>query len=77
MSKFRTYLSAKWYGFDDPQSGLEKYEWRAGTTKGGDDVVKTMEFHITQTAAIYNTSLGLPINERIFVTIRAYNKAGK
>lgn len=73
---YRTYISAKWYGFDDPQSGLEKYVWRAGTTKGGSDIVSEIELHLTETAAIYNTTLGLPLNQRIYVTVRAYNKAG-
>ncbi|XP_071123054.1 uncharacterized protein [Mytilus edulis] len=71
-----TYISAKWYGFDDPQSGLEKYAWRAGTTKGGTDIIPATVLHLTETAAIYNTSLGLPLNQRIFVTVRAYNKVG-
>ncbi|CAG2222618.1 unnamed protein product [Mytilus edulis] len=71
-----TYISAKWYGFDDPQSGLEKYVWMAGTTKGGTDIIPATVLHLTETAAIYNTSLGLPLNQRIFVTVRAYNKVG-
>ncbi|XP_076113973.1 uncharacterized protein LOC143082259 [Mytilus galloprovincialis] len=71
-----TYISAKWYGFDDPQSGLEKYVWMAGTTKGGTDIIPETELHLTETAAFYNTSLGLPLNQRIFVTVRAYNKVG-
>ncbi|XP_052067298.1 uncharacterized protein LOC127706680 [Mytilus californianus] len=71
-----TYISAKWYGFDDPQSGLVKYVWMAGTIKGGTDIIPETKLHLTETAAIYNISLGLPLNQRIFVTVRAYNKVG-
>jgi hypothetical protein len=79
MSKYRTYISAKWYGFDDPQSGLEKYVWRAGTVQGGDDIVPAIQLHLTQTAALISSSnflLSLPVNQKIYITVRAYNKAG-
>lgn len=49
---------------------------RAGTTKGGSDIVSEIELHLTETAAVYNTTLGLPLNQRIYVTVRAYNRAG-
>ncbi|CAC5370733.1 unnamed protein product [Mytilus coruscus] len=73
------YLSAKWYGFDDPQSGLQKYVWRAGLNPGYDDIVSPIELHLTETAALLNSTsynLDLPVNKRIFLTVRAYNKAG-
>ena len=79
ISKYRTYISAKWYGFDDPQSGLEKYVWRAGTVLGGDNIVPATQLHLTQTAALINSSnflLALPVNQKIYITVRAYNKAG-
>ena len=50
--------------------------WRAGTTKGGNDIVPETELHLTETTAVYDVSLGLPVNQRIYVTVRAYNKAG-
>lgn len=73
---YRTYISAKWYGFDDPQSGLQKYEWRAGTSIGGDDIVSPTELHLTEVLALNDLSLTLPVNQKIYLTIRAYNRAG-
>ncbi|CAG2233138.1 unnamed protein product [Mytilus edulis] len=73
------YISAKWYGFDDPQSGLKKYVWRAGTKPGYDDIVPPIQLHLTETAALLNSTnfnLDLPLNKRVYVTIRTYNKAG-
>ncbi|XP_063399976.1 uncharacterized protein LOC134684607 [Mytilus trossulus] len=72
----RSYISAKWYGFQDPQSGIEKYVWRAGTTKGGDDVMAPVELHITQVAAVPNLSPLLPVEKTIYITVRVYNRAG-
>ncbi|XP_063415906.1 uncharacterized protein LOC134697555 [Mytilus trossulus] len=75
----KNFISAKWYGFDDAQSGLEKYEWRVGTKPGYDDIVPTIELHLTETAALLDSSsynLSLPINTRMYITVRAYNKAG-
>ncbi|VDI61828.1 polycystin 2 [Mytilus galloprovincialis] len=75
----KNYISAKWYGFDDAQSGLEKYEWRVGTKPGNGDIIPTIELHLTETAALLDSSsynLSLPINTRMYITVRAYNKAG-
>ncbi|CAC5414424.1 unnamed protein product [Mytilus coruscus] len=72
----RSYISAKWYGFQDPQSGIEKYVWRAGTTNDGDDVMAPVELHITQVAAVPNLSPLLPVGKTIYITVRAYNRAG-
>ena len=76
---FRTYISAKWEAFDDPQSGLEKYSWRVGTTPGGDNIVSAIDLHLTEIAVLSNSSnyhLDLPVKQKIFITVRAYNKAG-
>jgi hypothetical protein len=37
----RNYISAKWYGFTDPQSGLDKLSWRVGTKPGTDDILRS------------------------------------
>ena len=76
MFIFRTYISAKWFGFQDSQSGLEKYVWRAGITKGGDSVMKATELHITQVAVVPDLSPVLPVGTSIYITVRAYNRAG-
>jgi hypothetical protein len=61
----------------DPQSGLDYYTWWAGTTSGGNDILSERRVHLTTTAVVVNGSLELPVGKRIFVTVRAYNKAGK
>ncbi|XP_078578622.1 uncharacterized protein LOC144863374 [Branchiostoma floridae x Branchiostoma japonicum] len=72
----RTFLGAHWFGFHDPHSGLSHYEWRAGTTPGGDDVHSTTRLHLTEMAYISLVDPPLPIGQAVYVTIRAYNKAG-
>ncbi|XP_077866322.1 uncharacterized protein LOC144354078 [Saccoglossus kowalevskii] len=72
----RTSLAAHWYNFHDPQSQLSHYEWRAGTTPGGDDVLATTQLHLTETAFISQLQQLLPKSTRIFTTVRAYNKEG-
>lgn len=69
-------MGAKWYGFVDPQSGLDCYVWWAGTTKGGSEVLAAREIHLTEVATAVNFTSELPLNQRIYITVRAYNKAG-
>ena len=73
---FRNWIGAKWYGFTDPQSGMSHYVWWAGKTPGGNDVLAEREDHLVEEATAYNFSKVLPKSERIYVTVRAYNKAG-
>ncbi|XP_066275498.1 uncharacterized protein [Branchiostoma lanceolatum] len=72
----RTTLGAHWFGFHDPHSGLSHYEWRAGTTPGGDDVYRTTRLHLTELVHISQLDPPLPLNQTVYVTVRAYNKAG-
>ncbi|KAI8510730.1 hypothetical protein Bbelb_116460, partial [Branchiostoma belcheri] len=72
----RTFLGAHWFGFHDPHSGLSHYEWRAGTTPGGDDVHFTSRLHLTEMAYVSRVDPPLPVGQAVYVTIRAYNKAG-
>ncbi|XP_078682372.1 uncharacterized protein LOC144916849 [Branchiostoma floridae x Branchiostoma belcheri] len=72
----RTFLGAHWFGFHDPHSGLSHYEWRAGTTPGGDDVYFTSRLHLTEMAYVSRVDPHLPIGQAVYVTIRVYNKAG-
>ncbi|CAH1242187.1 Hypp6494 [Branchiostoma lanceolatum] len=67
-------LAAHWYGFTDPHSGLSHYEWRAGTTKGGDDIMSVKKLHLTDVAIATNVSL--PEKTAIYVTVTAYNHVG-
>ncbi|XP_076086914.1 uncharacterized protein LOC143057491 [Mytilus galloprovincialis] len=74
----RSYVSATWRGFNDPQSGLDKYSFRVGTLLGGDDIISKSELPLTDIAVFSNTSITdeIPTNIRIYITVRAYNKAG-
>ncbi|XP_035676037.1 uncharacterized protein LOC118415485 [Branchiostoma floridae] len=67
-------LAAHWYGFNDPHSGLSHYEWRAGTTPGGSNIVGVTQLHLTNVAV--KTGLSLPVNTMIYVTVKAYNRVG-
>eukprot|EP00058_Branchiostoma_floridae_P022359 XP_002607849.1 hypothetical protein BRAFLDRAFT_117284 [Branchiostoma floridae] len=67
-------LAAHWYGFNDPHSGLSHYEWRAGTTPGGSNIVGNTQLHLTNVAV--KTGLSLPVNTMIYVTVMAYNHVG-
>ncbi|XP_077995632.1 uncharacterized protein LOC144449084 [Glandiceps talaboti] len=70
----RTTLAAHWYNFHDPHTQLSHYEWFAGTTPGGDDVFEPIRLHLTEKAFI--SQLNLPVNTPLYVTVRAYNRAG-
>ncbi|CAH1250566.1 Hypp8875 [Branchiostoma lanceolatum] len=67
-------LAAHWYGFNDPHSGLSHYEWRAGTTPGGSDILGVTQLHLTNVAV--KTGLSLPVDTMIFITVTAYNHVG-
>ena len=70
-----TYIFANWDAFHDLESDVIKYTWCAGTQKGLCDVVM-------ETSVGDRTSVGqqitppLPAGIKIFVTVRAFNKAG-
>jgi hypothetical protein len=34
------------------------------------------ELHLTELAALFDPGMALPVNKKIYVTVRAYNKAG-
>ncbi|XP_055958832.1 uncharacterized protein LOC126829498 [Patella vulgata] len=74
----RKFVGAKWHGFRDTESGIEKYEWRVGTTTGGDELLKAQELPVVELA--YRSNLPdnklLPIDTIIYITVRCYNKAG-
>ncbi|KAK3099491.1 hypothetical protein FSP39_005250, partial [Pinctada imbricata] len=72
----RTYVGAEWYGFADPQSGLAKYEWMAGSEPGIDDIVPIRETHLAMVGVVTNLNPLLPVGQRIYVTVIAYNHAG-
>ncbi|XP_076075248.1 uncharacterized protein LOC143046131 isoform X2 [Mytilus galloprovincialis] len=72
----RNYITAKWFGFVDSQSGIDHFVIRAGTSKGSSDVyppTSLTSFDMVLLTALPNQ---LPLNHRIYISIRAYNKAG-
>ncbi|XP_076085163.1 uncharacterized protein LOC143055975 isoform X1 [Mytilus galloprovincialis] len=72
----RSYVAATWHGFNDPQSGLDKYSIRVGTSIGGNDIISQNELPLTDIVVFPNIIEPIPTNSRIYVTVRAYNKAG-
>ncbi|XP_061176006.1 uncharacterized protein LOC133184957 [Saccostrea echinata] len=72
----KNWIGAKWHGFTDPQCGISHYVWWAGTTPGGNDILLEKEVDLVEEATAYNLSQELPLSKRIYVTVRAYNKAG-
>ncbi|XP_061189002.1 uncharacterized protein LOC133197151 [Saccostrea echinata] len=74
----RSHISASWHGFSDPQSGLEKFVWKAGITPGGHDIfnVTFQHIHLNSQARSLLIPGGLPIGRRIYVTVGCYNNAG-
>lgn len=73
----RNFIDVRWFGFNDPQSGLAYYVWWAGTSPGGKDVMLEQKIHVTETATALNLTPLMPVGERIYVTVRAVNRAGK
>ncbi|XP_069132408.1 uncharacterized protein [Argopecten irradians] len=72
----RSTLSAKWYGFGDPHSGLSHYVVRAGTSRDSDDIMAPKDCHLSEEFVNNQLPALLPVGKYIFVTVRAYNKAG-
>ncbi|XP_062606252.1 uncharacterized protein LOC134268062, partial [Saccostrea cucullata] len=72
----KNWIGATWNGFTDPQSGISHYVWWVGTSPGGKDILHEREVHLVEEASAYNFSQQLPLSKRIYITVRAYNKAG-
>ncbi|KAL5006990.1 hypothetical protein ScPMuIL_015796 [Solemya velum] len=71
-------LGAKWYGFSDPQSGLLKYEVRAGSTPGAGDILAPITLHLTEEVfwPRLPSNTQLPPGQHVYTTVRAYNPKG-
>ncbi|KAL3841826.1 hypothetical protein ACJMK2_019925 [Sinanodonta woodiana] len=74
------YFAAEWFAFCDPQSGLDRYTYRAGTTPGGGNIIPETNLHIEQEVIITDIQRRnvskLPSQTLIYTTVRVYNKAG-
>ncbi|GFO45401.1 hypothetical protein PoB_007190600 [Plakobranchus ocellatus] len=72
----RDFLGAKWYGFHDPESLLVSYEWSAGTSPGGTNILSWTALKFTEIAYYASFSPNLPVGSRIYINVRASNNAG-
>ncbi|CAG2198380.1 unnamed protein product [Mytilus edulis] len=72
----RNYLSAKWFGFADAQSEIKYYVIRAGSSPGSADVYPPKMLTLSDLVLLTDLPVLLPFGRRIYLTIRAYNKAG-
>ncbi|KAL3843250.1 hypothetical protein ACJMK2_021192 [Sinanodonta woodiana] len=74
-------IGAKWFGFSDPQSGISHFTWRAGTYPGGDNILNETMLHQNELAVVpdlfENTGQILPLGQRIYITVKACNRAGR
>lgn len=73
----RYYVAATWQGFNDAQSGLDKYSVRIGTVAGRNDILSDRDVGLTDIIVFPNITKEIPSETRIYITVRAYNKAGK
>ncbi|XP_078585869.1 uncharacterized protein LOC144867679 [Branchiostoma floridae x Branchiostoma japonicum] len=72
----RTTVRAHWFNFHDPHTGISHYEWRVGTGRGSGDVFPSRRLHLTEQAFASGLDTPLSLGIPLFVTVRAYNKAG-
>ncbi|XP_046571086.1 uncharacterized protein LOC124279318 [Haliotis rubra] len=73
----RTFLGCKWHGFQDTESGLDHYEWQVGTTPGDNDILSSQHAALKEVAFLtLNESQMLPIGNKMYITVTAFNRAG-
>ena len=70
-----TFISANWDEFEDPESGIIKYEWCAGTRRGACDVIPQTDVGDSITVR-QQVSPPLTTGMIFFVTLTVYNGAG-
>jgi len=63
-----------WYGFEDPQSGIEHFEACIGTKAGECDIEP--KFNCLLQSNILKTGLKLPANKNLYATVVAFNNVG-
>ena len=69
-----TKLYAAWTAGSDPDSGIGKYEFSAGTSAGDTSIASWTDCGLNQTYTA--TGLALTHGEKYFINIRVVNKAG-
>ena len=75
LQKDGSFISANWNEFQDPESGVTKYEWCAGTKPGVCDVVSKMD---AGSRTVVGQQIIPPVASgiKIFVTLMISNGAG-
>jgi hypothetical protein len=68
-------ISANWFGFGDPESGISRYHWAIGTSPGATDVMPFTDVGSATTASA--TQLSLETGATYYATVRATNGAGQ
>lgn len=72
---YRNIVSAQWFGFEDPQSYLQHFEWCITLKRNDCDILPFSNILLSQSA--FKTELDLPLNKNIYIKIKAYNNAGQ
>ncbi|KAK3092699.1 hypothetical protein FSP39_006126 [Pinctada imbricata] len=70
----QSYVEAQWFGFEDPQSGIQHYDVCIGKQSGMCDIVA---YRDTLKNTYYTFSnLSLPVNTPLVIRVKAINNAG-
>ncbi|XP_067670383.1 uncharacterized protein [Haliotis asinina] len=67
-------VTARWFGFEDPESGINHFDWCVGTTVGKCDVLPSTSNLLSD--SVLKTGLKLPSGHPLYVTVNATNHAG-
>ena len=75
IQKDGSFIAANWDEFQDPESGVTKYEWCAGTRTGVCDIISKIDIGVL---TVVGQQIIPPVASgiKIFVTLSAYNGAG-
>ncbi|XP_046569939.1 uncharacterized protein LOC124278266 [Haliotis rubra] len=69
-----TTLPAQWLGFEDPETGINYFDWCVGTTAGKCDVLPSTSNLLSD--SVLKTGLKLSSGHPLYVTVNATNPAG-
>lgn len=64
-------ISASWVGFEDPHSSIDHFEWCIGTAKDNCEITSFKNSYLS--ADVYVSSLMLPLNTHLYLSVRAFN----
>ena len=71
INSFRSFIELSWFGFEDPQSDMRRYEACIGTMPYGCEVVPV--FNCNSKTSHIQGELDLPNGTALFATVRGYN----